>query len=166
MRDQLTCLTARASEACAVHDVVETRLEDAKQVLAGLAGAVVRLLVVQAELLLHDAVGEASLLLLLQLEQVLALLDTRAAVLSGRVRATLECLVASNEVDAQTTRLAGDGSGITCHFLLPILPAIPDAAWADGSRCAAGGLHRKWCRPRGQQPGGNGLRSRDRIPVP
>ncbi len=139
MGNQLTGLAAGASQSGAVHDVVETRLQDAEQVLTGLTGAVVRLLVVQAELLLHDAVGEASLLLLLQLEQVLALLDPRAAVLARRVGTTLERLVASNEVDAQTTRLAGDGSGITCHFLLPILPARPDAAWADGSRCAAEG---------------------------
>ena len=37
--------------------------------VTGLAGATVRLGVVAAELLLHDAVGEAGLLLLLQLER-------------------------------------------------------------------------------------------------
>jgi hypothetical protein len=48
-----------------------------QQVLTGLAGAVGRLLVVAAELLLHDAVGEAGLLLLLQLGEVLLLLMRR-----------------------------------------------------------------------------------------
>ena len=44
--DQLTGLATGASESGAVHDVVETRLEDAEQVLTGLTGAAVRLLVV------------------------------------------------------------------------------------------------------------------------
>ena len=75
----------------------------------------VGLFVVAAELLLHDAVGEAGLLLLLQLRAVFALLDPRAAVLAGRVGALLERLIAADEVDAEAARLAGDGSGVTSH---------------------------------------------------
>src|SRR5690606_7365048 len=89
------------------------------QVVAGLTGKAVGLLVVAAELLLHDAVGEAGLLLLLQLGAVFALLDPRTAVLAGRVGALLEGLISADQVDAEATRLAGDGSGITSHFLVP-----------------------------------------------
>ena len=59
---------AGPGEAGAVDDVVEPGLEDLQQVVTGLAGAV-GLLVVPAELLLQHAVGEAGLLLLLQLER-------------------------------------------------------------------------------------------------
>ncbi|SLH25139.1 Uncharacterised protein [Mycobacteroides abscessus subsp. abscessus] len=139
MADELTGLAAGASQTGAVDHVVEPGLQQAQQVVTRLALLAVGFLVVPAELLLHDAVGEARLLLLLQLEQVLALLDPRAAVLAGRVGATLERLIAADEVDAQTTRLAGDGSGVTGHVVLPSFPARRDAAWADGSRCAAAG---------------------------
>src|SRR5690606_37665539 len=136
---QLAGLTTRAGEAGTVDDVVQARLEDGQQNLTGLAGAACGLFVVAAELLLHDAVREAGLLLLLQLEQVLALLDPRAAVLAGRVGATLEGLIASDQVDAKTTRLTGNGTGITSHYSLPSFPVRRDAAWADGNRCAAAG---------------------------
>ena len=86
-----------------------------QQVLTGLAGTAHGLLVVAAELLLHHAVGEAGLLLLLQLLAVLALLDPRAAVLAGRVGTLLERLIAADEVDAEAARLAGGGSGVTSH---------------------------------------------------
>ncbi len=66
-----------------------------------------RLGVVVGELLLKDAVGEASLLLLLQLRAVLALLDPRATVLAGRVGTALERRVATDEVHAETAGLAG-----------------------------------------------------------
>ena len=99
---ELTSLTTRLRETRAVDDVVQTRLEDLEEVLTGLAGAAVSLLVVTTELLLHDAVGEASLLLLLQLETVLGLLDPRTAVVTGRVGPTLECGVSTHEVHAET----------------------------------------------------------------
>src|SRR5574340_779358 len=137
--DQLTGLTTRAGEPGTVDDVVEPALQDGEQHLTGLAGAAGGLGVVAAELLLHDAVAEARLLLLLQLEQVLAFLDPRTAVLAGRVGAALERLVASDQVDAQATRLTGGGSGITSHCLNLSFPVRRHAAWADGSRCAAAG---------------------------
>src|SRR6478735_176613 len=58
-----------ARQAGAVDDVVQAGLEDLQQGLAGLARAAGRLGVVTTELLLHDAVGEAGLLLLLELVQ-------------------------------------------------------------------------------------------------
>src|SRR3954452_11091756 len=54
--DELAGGVAGGGEAGPIDDVVETGLEDAQQVLAGLAGAPVGLLVVPAELLLEDAV--------------------------------------------------------------------------------------------------------------
>ena len=73
------------------------------------------------------AVGEAGLLLLLQLLAVFALLDPRAAVLAGRVGALLEGLISTDEVDAEAARLAGDGSGVTSHesVLSPSLDPAP-----------------------------------------
>src|SRR5439155_2097811 len=71
-------------------DVVEAGLEHPQQLLARHAGALGRLLVVVAELLLEQAVVAARLLLFTQLQQVLALLDAAAAVLARRIRATLD----------------------------------------------------------------------------
>src|SRR6195952_1009607 len=121
--DQLARHPPRASEARAVDDVVEPALQDAQQVLAGLAREAVGLLVVTTELLLHHAVGEASVLLLLQLSAVFAFLDPRAAVLARRVGTLLEGLISANQVDAEAARLAGCGSGVTSHF--PISPLDP-----------------------------------------
>lgn len=137
--DQLAGLTTGPGDAGAVHDVVQAGFEDAQQLVTGLAGATVGFLVVLAELLFQDAVGEAGLLLLLQLEQVFALLDPRAAVLAGRVGATFERLISADEIDTETTRLLGGGAGITSHCSLVPFPLRPGAAWAGGSRCAAAG---------------------------
>src|SRR5581483_2041419 len=87
---ELARLRAGGGEAEAVDDVVEPRLEHPQQLLAGDTGALGRLLVVRAELLLEQAVVPARLLLLAQLEQVLALLDAAAAVLARRVGAALD----------------------------------------------------------------------------
>src|SRR4051812_843950 len=87
---ELARLCARRCKAEAVDDVVEPRLEHAQQLLAGDARAPRRLLVVRAELLLQQAVVAACLLLLAKLEQVLALLDAAAAVLTRRIRAALD----------------------------------------------------------------------------
>src|SRR6185295_13721065 len=105
--------------------VVQPALQDAQQVVTGLARQTVGLFVVATELLLHHAVGEACLLLLLQLLAVFALLDPRTAVLAGRVGALLERLIAADQVDAEAARLAGRGSGVTSHFLLSSLDPAP-----------------------------------------
>src|SRR5262249_14286574 len=74
----------------AVDDVVETRLEHPQEVVARDAALPVRLLVVRPELRLEEPVETARLLLLAQLEQVLALLDAAAAVLARRIGAALD----------------------------------------------------------------------------
>src|SRR5699024_9316507 len=135
---ELSCLPTRLREGHAVHDVVETRFQALEEILTGLARAAVGLLVVAADLLLHDAGGEAGLLLLLQLGAVLGLLDPRTAVVAGREGPTFECGVPTHEVDAEAPRLAGGGAGVTCHSSLRSFRLRLDAAWADGSRCGAG----------------------------
>ena len=65
-------------------------LEQAQQVLAGHARAALGRLEVVAELALEDAVDAADLLLLAQLEAVLADLAAADAVLAGRRGAALE----------------------------------------------------------------------------
>ena len=77
-------------EAETVDDVVEARLEHAQKILARGALPAARPLVGAAKLLLEQAVVAARLLLLAQLEQVLALLDAAASVLARRIAAALD----------------------------------------------------------------------------
>src|SRR5207244_9751407 len=88
--DELPGLCARGRKAEPVDDVVQPGLEHPQQLLARHAGALGRLLVIGAELLLEQAVVAARLLLLAQLQQVLALLDAAAAVFARRIRAALD----------------------------------------------------------------------------
>ena len=88
--DELARLTARGREAQPHHDVVETRLEQAQQVLAGDARLPAGLVVVGAELTLEYAVETTRLLLLAQLQAILRLLHAPATVIARRVRATLD----------------------------------------------------------------------------
>src|SRR5262245_62792339 len=90
MADQLPGLAPRGGEAEADEDVVEAGLEQAQQVLAGHALLAGGLFVVGAELLLEHLVVAARLLLLAQLHAVLGLPHPAAAVLAGRLGATLD----------------------------------------------------------------------------
>ena len=80
--DQLARLAARGGEAEAHEHVVEPALEQREQVLAGDPGLARGLLVVAVELPLEHAVVAARLLLLAQLQPVLALFQAPAAVLA------------------------------------------------------------------------------------
>src|SRR5215204_3823360 len=93
MADELARGLAAAGEAHAVHHVVEARLECGQQVVARDAGLRADLLERVAELLLGEPVDALDLLLLAQLLRVLRRLATarrRLAMLTGRVRATLD----------------------------------------------------------------------------
>src|SRR5918994_114860 len=138
VRDELAGLAARPGEAGAVDHVVEAALEELQEVVAGLALATAGLLVVADELLLHHAVGEASLLLLTELQQVLGLLDATAAVLAGGVGTLLEGSVTADEVDTETARLAGHGTGVAGHVSVSLSQSRVrrGGAWAAGIRCA------------------------------
>src|SRR5215208_2011451 len=83
--DQLARLVAAAGQAAPVDHVVEPGLQQLEEGLAGDTLPPGRLDVVVVELLLEDAVDAAGLLLLPELEVVLALLEPAAAVLAGRV---------------------------------------------------------------------------------
>src|ERR1700744_1019378 len=89
--DQLAGLAPRGGEAEADQHVVEAGLEQPKQGFAGdalLAGGV---FVVGAELFLEHLVVAAGLLLLAQLQAVLALAQAAATVIAGRVGASTAC---------------------------------------------------------------------------
>ena len=66
--NQLTGLTASASQTCAVHNIVQAGFQQDHQVFTGLAGHAVRLGIITAELLLQHTIGVLCLLLFLQLK--------------------------------------------------------------------------------------------------
>ena len=70
--DDLARLAAGVGEADAVDDVIETRLEESDEVLAGDAGTAESFLVVADELLFEDTVGHAGALLLAKLQAAVA----------------------------------------------------------------------------------------------
>src|SRR5690625_2010752 len=169
VHDELPGVSPGPRETGAVHDVVQAGLENLQQDVAGLTLLAVGFLVVTAELLVEDAVTLPRLLLLVQLVAVLALLLPDAAVLARRVGATLVRLVAADEVDAETTGLLGDGTGVTGHdgsALLWSRGLRRGDASADDSRCAPAGSHRRSNRPPDRSPAVSGSRSRGRTPGP
>ena len=117
MANQLASLAASASQTCAVHNVVEARLENLQEVLTGLAGTTVSFFVVATELTLEDAVGVAGLLLFLKLNEVFRFFDAVTSVLTRGVRATFECNISTDKIYLETARFFSDRSGITSHDL-------------------------------------------------
>jgi hypothetical protein len=124
VRDELARRRAGHCEAHAVDHVVETRLQQLQQVLAGVALLRRRLLVVVAELALQQAVDALDLLLLTQLGGVvgqLALAGHGGAMLAGlllqlalgieRARRRLQA-----EVGAFATGELTGGTDITSHL--------------------------------------------------
>ena len=86
-------LSSRASDGRTNEDRVETHLELLDEILTGQAGRLARLLELDLELRLADAVLGAQTLLLAQADRVVAvLLALGASVLTGSVRALLEVL--------------------------------------------------------------------------
>src|SRR4030095_9293492 len=88
--DRLPGRVPRRGEAGPVDDVVDPRLEDLHQLVAGLAGPPVGLVVVAAELLLEHPVDAGALLLLPLLQEVLGVLGAPPPVLTRRVRPDLD----------------------------------------------------------------------------
>src|SRR6476659_6659162 len=120
--DPLARLVATRRVAGPEHDVVQSLLEHAEQVLAGDALLAGGLGVEVAELLLEHAVDAPRLLLLAQLEHVLALTDATAAVQTRRVRPALDRAlhrVALGALEEELHPLApaepADGSGVSRH---------------------------------------------------
>ncbi len=130
--DQLARLPARGREAEAYQHVVQAALEQREQVLARDAGLARGLLVVAVELALEHAVVAAGLLLLAQLDAVLALFHAATAVLAGRIRAALDpALVRQAALALQEQLLA----------LTPALLALRTRVPGHQTRLRLRGLH-------------------------
>src|SRR5262245_4958533 len=121
--DELAGLGAGGRPAGPVDDVVEPALEQLQHDLAGDAALARGLLVEVAELPLVEAVGEAGLLLLLELLEVLGRVAApAAAVLTRRVGAALQGAVLARgapDVGAQAAGDSGLGPGVARHAWLP-----------------------------------------------
>src|SRR5205823_7382347 len=137
---QLARHVAAVGEAGPVDHVVEAALQDLQQVVAGPAAPAGGFLVGAVELPLQDPVHPAGLLLLPDLEQVLALLRPVAAVLTGRVGPELYGAlgrVALGALQVQLHLLAAAElavrTGVSSHLSVLLRPG---AASAAGSRCA------------------------------
>ncbi len=130
MVHQLPGLRARGGKPCAVDDVVQAALENTEKVVAGDALLTGGLLVVAAELAFQDAVHRAQLLLLTQLDQIVALPHPGTSVLTGGI-GTLVDRAALGLAQRRTSTPARLVTG-TCVFRHISLPC---ASW-DGSRCA------------------------------
>src|SRR3954452_4119101 len=142
MTDELACLPARGREAKPHHDVVETGLEQAQQVLAGDSGLPAGLVVVGAELAFEDAVEAPRLLLLAKLEAVLGLLHASTAVIARRVGTALDAalvgqatLALEEQLHALTAALLALGARIAGHQTrLRLRGRQPLWAWGVTSR--------------------------------
>ena len=142
--DQLAGHVPALGEAGPVHHVVQAALQDLQQVLAGHPALAGGFLVIAAELPLQDAVDPAGLLLLPDLQQVLALLRPVAAVLTRRVGPDLDRAlgrIALRALEEELHLLAAAQLAVRArvsrHLLVNSLR--PGAAWAGGSHCAEPG---------------------------
>src|SRR4051812_19781311 len=120
--DPLARLVAARRVAGAEHHVVETLLEHAQQVLAGDALLARGLRVEVAELLLEHSVDATRLLLLAQLEHVLALTDAAPTVQTRRVGPALDRALhrvalgaLQEELHALAPAEPAHGTGVTSH---------------------------------------------------
>src|ERR1700722_4123349 len=167
--DQLAGHVPALGEPGAEHDVVQPALEDLQQGLAGTAGLAGRLDVVAVELLLEHAVDATGLLLLADLEQVLAVLLADATVLARRVRPDLDRALGPVALGALQEQLY-----LFAAAQLAVRPCVSSHqsllrradAWAGGSHFAERGERPGWNRPQGRSPAATGSRSRGRSPVP
>src|SRR5215469_4890783 len=120
--DQLAARVPARREPGAEHDVVQAALQDLEQRLAGTARLARGLGVVARELLLEHAVDAAGLLLLADLQQVLAVLLPDPAVLTRRVRTDLDRALRrvalralEEELDLLTAAQLAVRPGVTSH---------------------------------------------------
>src|SRR5215207_9385292 len=132
-------IICRAWRREADEHVVEARLEQPQQVLAGHAGLPAGLVVVVAELLLEHAVIPPRLLLLAQLQPVLRLPRPAAAVVARRVVAPLDAalvrqaaLALQEELHALAAALLALGACLSGHGSDP--PALARPAPVVGLR--------------------------------
>ena len=132
VRHELSRVVARGRDSEPEDDVVEPKLEDPQEVLAGHAGAGFGLLEIVVELALEDAIDAADLLLLAELEAIVADLAASDAVLARRRRTPLEGAllgVAARALQEELRALAAaesaDRTGVSSHDASPGLDAAP-----------------------------------------
>src|SRR5271156_1608138 len=89
MAHELTRFSARRAEAHAIHDVVETRLEQLQQVFTRVALEAVGFSEITAELALENAVDALHFLLFAQLRAVVGRTGTRGAAMLARLAVKL-----------------------------------------------------------------------------
>ena len=121
--NSLASFVAGLGKAKAEDDVVQTGLQDAEEVLAGLALLAVGDLVVVMELLLLQAIDALGLLLLAQLGAILRLADALLARHARGVGAALHgallavaAVALQEELCALATAQTAVCSGVTCHI--------------------------------------------------
>src|SRR3989304_3480313 len=122
----LAGLRSRVGEAQAIDRVVQPHLQQAQQVLSSDARPAHRLLVVAAELLLHDAVAAARLLLLTELEGAVGYSAPSWAAFARRRRPLLEgalgaeaALPLEHELVAVATAEPANRSGVSSNSQSP-----------------------------------------------
>src|SRR3990170_3189389 len=114
---QLTGLRSSLGKTSAIDDIVEAALENAEKVGAGDACLLGRLLVVPAELPLEDPVHGTELLLLAQLDEVIALPNPAAAVFTGRIRPLVDStLLRLTKRLSRPSALLVRWSRVACHL--------------------------------------------------
>jgi hypothetical protein len=114
--DELPGLGTGSGETGAPDDVVQPLLEELEEVVTGDAGTTGCLRVVTAELPFEDAVHGAELLLLAELDQIVALPDPAAAVLSGGIGATVDrASLRLAQRGARPATCLVTGAGVTSH---------------------------------------------------
>src|ERR1051326_8429217 len=146
--DERARLRAGGSEAEGVDDVVEPKLELAKKILAGDAGALLRASEVRAELALQKSVDALDLLLLAKLNAIAENLGTPAAVLAGGVITALDgalvletAIALQEELHSLSTAKPANGVGVTSHLSSWCSHPLHHGAGAN-TRRTSGSLHR------------------------
>ena len=126
--DELAGLGPRRGEAHPEDDVVEPQLERPEEALAGDAGVRRGDPEVVPELALEDAVDAADLLLLAQLQAVLADLAAADGVLAGRRRAAARTSTSSCSSACPSGRASRPPGGRGGRRMRCIGPCVPDSA--------------------------------------
>src|SRR5690606_30046253 len=114
--DELPSLRPGGRQARSPDDVVQAALEDLEQVVAGDTGTPLGHLVVAPELTLQNAVHDTELLLLPELDLVVALADSAPTVFTGRVGTAIDrALLRLTQRSAGPAARLVLGSGVTSH---------------------------------------------------
>ena len=115
MGHQLTGLTACTGKAQTVHNVIQAAFHQDQQVFTGFTGHAGGLLIVRAELALHNAIHKFHFLLFSQLKRILALLLSHLA--AGVAVGCFLRITHNSRRNAQSVAAFGDRLHILSHNL-------------------------------------------------